>query len=145
MLKKYYLGGFFWALILVKRYQNMSGLASADCSKITKVLLEFFLSSRIKWSTSNQAVIAKTCYLTANQRKAEKEKEKMKFTWIHRSRNYLTNHFILQAQVTFVSQIFDDYVYIVFGLDIALEVKALHGIIPHCHGLLPMHRSCSVF
>ena len=25
MLKKYYLGGFFWVLILHKRYQNMSG------------------------------------------------------------------------------------------------------------------------
>ena len=28
MLKKYYLGGFFWAPIPVKRYQNTSGFAS---------------------------------------------------------------------------------------------------------------------
>ena len=27
MLKKYYLGGFFWAPIPVKRYQNTSGFA----------------------------------------------------------------------------------------------------------------------
>ena len=31
MLKKYYLAGFFWASILVKRYQNMSGFASSIC------------------------------------------------------------------------------------------------------------------
>ena len=28
MLKKYYLGGFFWAPILLKWYQNMSGFTA---------------------------------------------------------------------------------------------------------------------
>ena len=32
MLKKYYLGGFFWAPIPVKRYQNTSGFAGANKS-----------------------------------------------------------------------------------------------------------------
>ena len=30
MLKKYYLGGFFWVPIPIKQYQNMSGFTS-DC------------------------------------------------------------------------------------------------------------------
>ena len=30
MLKKYYLGGFFWAPIPHKRYQNTSGFAAAQ-------------------------------------------------------------------------------------------------------------------
>ena len=38
MLKKYYLGGFFWAPIPLKRYQNTSGFA-ADISKLP--ILEF--------------------------------------------------------------------------------------------------------
>ena len=111
----------------------------SDCSN--QVLLEFFLFFRIKWSQSNLAIFPKTNYLTANQRKTENEKEKMKITWIHMSRNYLTNHFILQIQVIQLSQIFDDCVYIIFDLDIALEVQALHGIKLHCYGSLAMHRS----
>ena len=30
MLKKYYLGGFFWAPIPVKQYQNTSGFAASE-------------------------------------------------------------------------------------------------------------------
>ena len=39
MLKKYYLGGFLWAPILHKQYQNMSGFAGVFCNFINKETL----------------------------------------------------------------------------------------------------------
>ena len=38
MLEKYYLGGFFWVMILHKRYQNMSGFAGACLDSDAKFL-----------------------------------------------------------------------------------------------------------
>ena len=39
MLKKYYLGGFFWTPIPHKWYQNMSGFAGVFCNFINKETL----------------------------------------------------------------------------------------------------------
>ena len=39
MLKKYYLGGFFWVPILVKQHQNMSGFAGTDMFPQVQMIL----------------------------------------------------------------------------------------------------------
>ena len=60
MLKKYYLGGFFWVPILHKQYQNTSGFAAeylVDCTLNSKLNVQLVNGKSARKSVEEPSVI----------------------------------------------------------------------------------------
>ena len=66
MLKKYYLGGFFWTPIPHKWYQNMSGFAGVFCNLINKETLAQVFSYEF-YEISKNNIFTQHLWATASE------------------------------------------------------------------------------